>query len=157
MTAGPPSSSGTSTSSTPSAQSPGTSQPTTAATSTTQALQSIDGIPTKKLSQWLKIGSNGLMKWTSVGLAAVEKSLTIGNPKPTATKPSLNLEAQVLVSPSAEASSAPLPAAVPEPGTWLTFGLILGAAGLWQRAGRTASGHRTGQRQRGDRPAAGSR
>jgi hypothetical protein len=50
-----------------------------------------------------------------------ESMLPFQSAKPTKTKPGLNLEAQV-VSPA-------LPAPIPEPGTWLIFGLIAAAAG----------------------------
>jgi hypothetical protein len=137
----PSPSSGSAASSAQAAQSPGTSRTTTASTSSTSAtpspaVQSINGIPTSELSQWFKIGSNQLIRWSSTGFAAVEKTFNIGNPKATATKPSLNLAvaAQQLVPPgSAAASSAPLPAPIPEPSTWLIFGLIIGAAGLHRR------------------------
>ena len=47
-------------------------------------------------------------------MSDVEKLLHFKSSKPTTTKPSLNLEAQVL--------SPPLPAPIPEPRTWLIFG-----------------------------------
>jgi PEP-CTERM motif len=77
----------------------------------------------------VKTGSNGVLQWTSSELSDLEKALKI-NQKATATKPSLNLAAQILVPPLANSSTAPLPAPIPEPSTWLIFGLILGGAGL---------------------------
>jgi hypothetical protein len=50
-----------------------------------------------------------------------ERVLPFQSAKPTKTKPGLNLEAQVI--------SPPLAAPIPEPGTWLIFGLIAAAAG----------------------------
>jgi hypothetical protein len=117
---------------------PGANQTTSP---TSQAVQSIDGIPTSELSQWFKLGSNQFIKWTSTGYATVEKALDLGNPKATATKPSLNLAAQVLAPPLAEESSPssiPLPAPIPEPSTWIGFGLVLGATGLRQGLRRWA-------------------
>ena len=55
----------------------------------------------------------------------VESLLHIKSSKPTATKPSLNLEAQVI--------DPPLPSPIPEPSSWLTFGLIIGALELHRR------------------------
>jgi len=52
----------------------------------------------------------------------VENLLHIKSSKPTATKPSLNLEAQVV--------NTPLPAPIPEPSSWLIFGLTVGVVGL---------------------------
>jgi hypothetical protein len=52
----------------------------------------------------------------------VETLLHFKSSKPTARKPSLNLEAQVV--------DPPLPAAIPEPSSWLIFGLAAGALAL---------------------------
>ena len=52
----------------------------------------------------------------------VESLLHFKSSKPTATKPSLNLEAQVI--------DAPLPAPIPEPSSWLIFGAAIGAVAL---------------------------
>ena len=52
----------------------------------------------------------------------VESLLHFKSSKPTATKPSLNLEAQVV--------DAPLPAPIPEPSSWLIFGAAIGAVAL---------------------------
>jgi hypothetical protein len=111
----------------------------------------IEGVPASEIAHWVKTGSNGIIQWTSGELADLEKALKI-NQKATATKPSLNLEAQMLVPPLADSSATPLPAPIPEPSTWLVFGLILGAAGLRKWAGQTGGSrpshtwlrHRTG-------------
>ena len=96
----------------------------------------IEGIPASEIAHWVKTGSNGIIQWTSSELSDLEKALKI-NQKATATKPSLNLAAQMLIPPLANSSATPLPAPIPEPSTWLVFGLILGAAGLRQWAGKT--------------------
>ena len=58
-------------------------------------------------------------------MSDLENLLHFKSTKPTTTKPSLNLEAQVV--------STPLPAPIPEPGTWLIFGMIAGSA-AWRTA-----------------------
>jgi hypothetical protein len=83
-----------------------------------------------ELSRLLTTGESTVTKLSTESVAELEKLLNINSSKPTATKPSLNLEAQVLN------SSLPLPSPIPEPSTWLVFGLILGAAGLRQRLRR---------------------
>ena len=105
--------------------------------STLASKLTIEGIPASQLSHWFKTGSNGLLSWTKNGLTDLEKTLHIGGSssshKATALKPSLNLAAEILVPPtSADSSANPLPAPIPEPSTWLVFGLMLGAAGLRQ-------------------------
>jgi PEP-CTERM motif len=60
----------------------------------------------------------------------VENLLHFKSSKPTATKPSLNLEAQVI--------DPPLPSPIPEPSSWLIFGLALGAVGLHRQLRRCA-------------------
>ena len=52
----------------------------------------------------------------------VESLLHFKSSKPTATKPSLNLEAQVI--------NPPLPAPIPEPSSWLIFALTLSTVAL---------------------------
>ena len=94
------------------------------------------------------------MNWSSSGLADLKKLLNLDSSEATTTKPSLNLAAQELtLPPSTESSSGPLPAPIPEPSTWLIFGLILGAAGLrqglWRRVRQGGChaanlGHRAG-------------
>jgi hypothetical protein len=106
---------------------PGVAQTTTTATQTTKASSSGAG---NELARLLDDGQNTMANLSATGVADIEKLLDIKNSKPTATKPSLNLEAQVLESP------------VPEPSTWLIFGLILGAAGLRQRLPRRAGTNR---------------
>ena len=122
----------------------GTSSTSTSASdpSSLSALESnltIEGIPAKDIAHWVDSGSSGILNWTSTELAELEKALKI-SPKPTATKPSLNLEAQMLMPPLANSSGTPLPVPAPEPSTWLVFGLILGAAGLRQWAGKLGRG-----------------
>ena len=95
---------------------------------------SINGIPVSELSSWLKTGTQELSHLTSLGLNSVSKPLGL---KVTPTSAGLNIAAQELIPPSAETSAGPLPVPAPEPGTWLVFGLILAAAGLRQRAGRS--------------------
>jgi hypothetical protein len=120
------------------------------ASSASQSAQSSSESATAELSHLLQSGSGQLIKWSANSIAEMEKLVTIGNPKPTATQPSLNLEAQVLAPPLATASSTgqpplripdPLPPPIPEPSTWMVFGLILSAAGLRQALrGRRGAG-----------------
>ena len=102
---------------------------TTAAHSTKAASSSA----ANELSRLLNDGESTMTKLSAESVADLEKLLDINSSKPTATKPSLNLEAQVLD------SSLPLPSPIPEPSTWLVFGLILGAAGLRERLQRGVS------------------
>jgi hypothetical protein len=94
------------------------------------------------LENWARQGSSKLVHWTSIGVQDLANSLNLGNSRPAPGKHTANLGAQVLAPPLAAESSSPatlpLPAPVPEPSTWLVFGLILGAAGL--RRGITAAG-----------------
>jgi hypothetical protein len=79
-----------------------------------------------ELSHVLNAGSNQFTKLTQSGMNDLEKFLHISS-KTSALKPSLNLEAQVL-------SGDVLPAAIPEPSTWIVFtALIAGAAILRKR------------------------
>jgi hypothetical protein len=104
----------------------------TAASSTTKAASSSAA---NELSRLLTTGESTMTSLSTKSVAELEKLLDINTSKPTATKPSLNLEAQVLDSPS----SSPPPSPIPEPSTWLVFSLILGAAGLRQRLRRGVS------------------
>jgi hypothetical protein len=106
---------------------PGAGQTTTTATHSTKASSSSAA---DELSRLLTSEQNAMSSLSAKGVAELEKLLDINTSKPTATKPSLNLEAQVLTSPQV------LPSPIPEPSTWLVFGLILGAAGLRQRVWR---------------------
>ena len=81
-----------------------------------------------ELASLLNSGSSLLNGWSTKSVAELEKLLKINSSQPTATKPSLNLEAQEL--------GTPAPAPIPEPSAWLVFGLILGAAGIRQRLSR---------------------
>jgi len=85
--------------------------------------------PISELSQLFKSGTIQWSQWSASTVSAVQNVLDIKSSKPTTTKPSLNLEAQVL-------DSSPLPAPIPEPGTWLVFGLVLGAIALRGRRRR---------------------
>lgn len=102
-----------------------------AGTSTTQATGSaaltskvITNSSSNELSQFLG-GTLSIGQLAKNSLTDLENLLHIKSSKRTARKPSLNLEAQVI--------DPPLPAPIPEPSTWLIFGLILGTAGLHQR------------------------
>jgi hypothetical protein len=99
----------------------------------------IQGIPLSELERWAKQGSSKLVHWTTIGANDLAKSLGIGGPKAAPRKLSSHLAAQTLAPPLGEesSSSATLPAPVPEPSTWLVFGLILGAAGLRRWVGRS--------------------
>ena len=79
-----------------------------------------------ELSHLLNTGSAPFTKLTQSGMNDLEKFLHISSKTSTLT-PSLNLEAQVL-------GGHVLPAAIPEPSTWMVFaGLIAGAALLRTR------------------------
>ena len=92
-----------------------------------QLAKSSSNSSTDELSRLLNTGSSTLTDWTNKGITELEKVLDIKSSKATATKPSLNLEAQVIESPQ------PLASPIPEPSTWLLFSVLLGAAGLRQR------------------------
>jgi hypothetical protein len=108
-------------------EAPGVGQTTTSATHSTNTASSGAA---NELSRLLTTSESTMTNWSAKSVAELEKLLNINSSKPTATKPSLNLEAQVLD------SSLPLPSPIPEPSTWLVFSLILGAAGLGQRLRR---------------------
>jgi hypothetical protein len=79
-----------------------------------------------ELSRLLNTGTTQWTKWTQSGMNELEKFLQISSSKTSSSKSKPNLEAQVL--------GSPLPAAIPEPSTWMVFaGLVLGAAGLRRR------------------------
>ena len=74
-----------------------------------------------ELSHLLNAGSAQFTKLTQSGMNDLEKFLHISS-KTSTLKPSLNLEAQVL-------NGDVMPAAIPEPTTWMVFaGLLAGAA-----------------------------
>ena len=85
--------------------------------------------PVNELTDLLNTGSNQFSKWTQSGMNELEKLLNISNSKLLSSKPTLNLEAQLV--------GSPLPSPIPEPNTWLVFaGMIAGATGLKLRLGR---------------------
>jgi hypothetical protein len=87
------------------------------------------GDPVNELTHLLNTGSNQFSKWTQSGMNELERLLNINNSKTSSSKPSLNLEAQLV--------GSPLASPIPEPSTWLVFAvLIAGAAGLKMRLGR---------------------
>jgi hypothetical protein len=91
------------------------------------------GISTNELSQWYKDGTKELSHLTSLGASGVSKTLGV---KVTPTSSGLNVAAQILTPPtSANPAAGSASVATPEPGAWLVFGLILGAAALKRRAG----------------------
>jgi hypothetical protein len=97
--------------------------------SATQKAGSAASNPVNELTDLLNTGSNQFSKWTQSGMNELEKLLNISNSKLLSSKPSLNLEAQLV--------GSPLPSPIPEPNTWLVFaGLIAGATGLKLRLGR---------------------
>jgi hypothetical protein len=106
----------------------------------------INGIPASKLSQWFQTGTKELSHLTSFGVDGVSKTLGL---KVTPTSSGSHIAAaQELIPPkSAQSSAGPFAVPAPEPGAWLVFGLILGAAGLRLRAG-------TAGRNAASRPAA---
>ncbi len=90
--------------------------------SATQKAGSAASNPVNELTHLLSTGSNEFSKWTQSGMNELEKLLNINNSKTSSSKPSLNLEAQLV--------GSPLAAPIPEPSTWLIFaGLIAGARG----------------------------
>ena len=111
-----------------------TSTATSPSQSMPQVNPTIDGIPVSDLERWAKQGSSKLVQWTTIGVNDLADSLNLGNSKATSAKHKPDLGAQVLAPSLAEESStsATLPVPVPEPSTWLFFGLVLGVAGLRQ-------------------------
>jgi len=97
-------------------------------TSTTTNLASTDPV-----TNWLNSVPTKLLSWTNRGIDQLETLLdlrrnqVLRRERPTANKPSLNLEAQVL---------GPPPAPIPEPGTWLCFGVVVGGGAIWERIRR---------------------
>jgi hypothetical protein len=91
----------------------------------------INGISARQLTRWWQAGSNELEHLTSSGLGGVGRTLGL---KLTPTSSGLNIAAQELVPPAASnPATGPLPVPAPEPGAWLVFALLLGAAGLRRR------------------------
>jgi hypothetical protein len=84
-----------------------------------------------ELSQFLG-GTLSLGQLAKNTVNNVENLLHIKSSKPTATKPSLNLEAQVI--------NPPLPSPIPEPSSWLIFGAAIGAVALQRQVLRWARG-----------------
>jgi hypothetical protein len=76
--------------------------------------------PVKELTHLVNIGSNQWSKWTQSGMNELERFLNLSNSKTPSSKPSLNLEAQLV--------GAPLAAPIPEPSTWLIFAALFAGA-----------------------------
>jgi hypothetical protein len=88
----------------------------------------INGISAKQLSQWWKAGSSELAHLTSTSLNGVGKTSGL---KLTPTSSGLHIAAQELIPPTtSNPTTGSLPVPAPEPGAWLVFALLLGAAGL---------------------------
>ncbi len=93
-----------------------------------------NGLLPGPLGSWLNTGSAKVLSWTNQGLTDLETLLNLKRDKALAhsrakaNKPSLNLEAQVLT------PFTPAPAPIPEPATWVSFGIILCAVATTGRA-----------------------
>jgi hypothetical protein len=111
------------------------SMPATQATPPTSAPAATTSSANNEISQFLG-GSLSFGQLAKNTVNDVENLFHIKSSKPTARKPSLNLEAQVI--------DPPLPAPIPEPSSWLIFGLAIGAIAL----------HRQLRRRRGRRACA---
>ena len=81
-----------------------------------------------ELAHLLNTGQTQLTKLTQSSMTDLEKLLHISSKNSTST-PSLNLEAQVL-------DGDVLPAAIPEPSTWMVFGSLLAGGAVLQRRAR---------------------
>jgi hypothetical protein len=102
---------------------------------TPQANWTIQGIPSNKLTQWVRTGTNEINHLTSLGLNRISKTIGVKiTPLPaTATATDTTTAAQTLIPPGPSTPSpAPEAYATPEPAGWLVFGLIL-AAGVLRR------------------------
>ncbi len=105
------------------ASAPAPTTSTTPAAGSTSPLT--NGLLPGPLGSWLNTGSAKVLSWTNQGLSDLETLLNLKRDKALAhsrakaNTPSLNLEAQVL------APFTPAPAPIPEPGTWVSFGIIL--------------------------------
>ncbi len=117
------------------------SSPTTTLASifglTPQANWTIQGIPSNRLTQWIKTGTNEVNHLTSLGLNRISKTIGVKiTPVPTTanTSTTTTAAAQTLI-PSGPTTPSPAPEAyaTPEPGTWLVFGLIVAAGTLRHR------------------------
>jgi hypothetical protein len=109
-------------STTPSAT--GKSTATSTGTSSTMAPAAPAKSVSNELSQFLG-GNLSFGQFARNTVNDVESLLHFKSSKPTATKPSLNLEAQVI--------NPPLPAPIPEPSSWLIFGLAALALAFHQK------------------------
>ena len=105
-------------SSTPPVQSTTTGSSTTPSKSPTVPSTSTSN----ELSQFFGGNLSSFGQLAKNTMSDVKNLLHIDSSKPTTTKPSLNLEAQVI--------DPPLPAPIPEPGTWMVFAVLAAAAGL---------------------------
>jgi hypothetical protein len=107
---------------------PGSAAPVTTTAKTSAPAATTNSV-NNELSQFLG-GTLSFGQLAKNTVNDVENLLHIKSSKPTATKPSLNLEAQVI--------DPPLPAPIPEPSSWLIFGLAIGAVGLHRQLRRRA-------------------
>lgn len=121
---------------------PGTTATTTTTTASSNNSTLGSGLLQGPLGNWLNSGTSKLLSWTNRGLSELETLLELKHAeradhlRARSRKSSLNLEAQVL-------SPPPEPAPIPEPGTWVSFGIILVAVattGRWWNRNRAESG-----------------
>jgi PEP-CTERM motif len=107
----------------------GSSTAAGASTRSTSAPAATTNSASNELSQFLG-GNLSISQIAKNTVNGVESLLHFKSSKPTATKPSLNLEAQVI--------DPTLPAPIPEPSSWLLFGLTIGAVALHRQLRRRA-------------------
>lgn len=124
------------------------SSTTTGDTSPTSVLESMFGISpkanwtilglsTSEISKWLKSGSSEISHLTSAGASGVSKTLGV---KVSSTSNGLVVAPQFLSPPTSPDRPAESESVIaPEPGGWLVFGLLAGAAGLRRLADRGRS------------------
>jgi hypothetical protein len=103
--------------------------PITSAASSASTPAATANSVSNELSQFLG-GTLSLGQLAKTTVNDVENLFHGKSTKPTATKPSLNLEAQVL--------NPPLPSPIPEPSSWLIFGAAIGAIALQRQVLRWA-------------------
>jgi len=100
-----------------------TSSSTTGRKSTSSSTSSLSKL--LSASQW--------DRWANSGLSDLKKLLNVSSSSPgsghSRSKPSLNIQAQVLGS-ADQTSGSVLPSPIPEPSGWMVFAVLLGTAGL---------------------------